>query len=58
MRKLKTFARQLSDVLDLLSGAAAPYQPLPEAFFQQPDWHEAARLRHLPAIWRRAESQR
>lgn len=58
MLKIKTVIRHLQDVLDLISGASMPFQPLPDAFYQQPDWHETARLRHLPAVWRRAESHR
>lgn len=54
MRHIKTVIRQLQDVLDLLSGAAEPFQPLPDTFFQQPDWHQAAQSLQQPAVWRRS----
>ena len=54
MRNLKTVIRQLQDVLDQILGAAAPFQPLPETYFQQPDWHQAAQSLQQPAVWRRS----
>lgn len=52
MKKIQSVFTQLQYVMDALVGVR-PFQPLPEAFFQQPDWHEAAQALRLPAVWRR-----
>ena len=41
MKMIQSVFTQLQYVMDALVGVR-PFQPLPEAFFQQPDWHEAA----------------
>lgn len=30
-----------------------PYQPLPETYFQQPDWQARLSILQTPAAWRR-----
>ncbi len=52
MDKIQSVLTQLQNVMDVLIGFR-PYQPLPEAYFQQTDWHETAQALRLPAIWRR-----
>lgn len=52
MKMIQSVFTQLQYVMDALVGVR-PFQPLPEAFFQQPDWHEAAQALRLPAVWRR-----
>lgn len=37
---------------DVLFGTQ-PFQPLPEAYFQQTDWSSATRGLQMPAAWRR-----
>jgi len=53
MNKIQSVLTQLQYVLDALVDVR-PFQPLPDAFFQHPDWHEAAQALRLPAVWRRA----
>lgn len=43
---------QLQALIDLFCGVQ-PFQPLPEAYFQQPDWTLATRNLQMPAAWRR-----
>ena len=52
MNQIQRVLTQLQDLLDVLVGFR-PFQPLPQAFFEQPDWHEAEQARQLPAVWRR-----
>lgn len=52
MNKFQSVFNHLQYALDVLVGVR-PFQPLPEAFYRQPDWHEAAQALHLPAVWRR-----
>lgn len=52
MKMIQNVFNQVQCLMDALVGIR-PFQPLPEAFFQQPDWHEAAQALRLPAVWRR-----
>jgi hypothetical protein len=52
MKNIRSVFAQLQYVMDALAGVR-PFQPLPEAFFQQPDWHEAEQALRLPTVWRR-----
>ena len=52
MNKIQSVLTQLQKLMDAMDGAR-PFQPLPEAFYQQPDWHQAAQALRLPAVWRR-----
>ncbi len=44
---------RLQALFDLLCGSVSPYQPLPDAYFQQTDWSSATRTLQMPAAWRR-----
>lgn len=57
MNQLRHVYSQLQSFLDVLVGVR-PFQPLPEAFFNQPDWRQAEQLLRAPAVWRRAGSSR
>jgi hypothetical protein len=48
---------QLQTFIDLFFGVQ-PFQPLPEAYFQQPDWALATRALQMPAAWRRQQRVR
>lgn len=52
MKMIQSVFNQFQYLMDALV-AVRPFQPLPDAFFQQPDWHEAAQALRLPAVWRR-----
>jgi hypothetical protein len=43
---------RLNDLFDLMAGGQT-YQPLPDEFFNQPDWDHASKSLALPAAWRR-----
>lgn len=49
----KNLTIRLQALFDLLCGSVPPFQQLPEAYFQQPDWSLATRGLQLPAAWRR-----
>lgn len=53
MSPLRTAYSHFQNLLDVLVGIR-PFQPLPEAFFNQPDWHQAEQSLRSPAVWRRA----
>lgn len=53
MNQLRHLYSQIQTLLDVLVGIR-PFQPLPEAFFNQPDWHQAEQSLRVPAVWRRA----
>lgn len=53
MNQLRTVYSHLQNLLDELFGVR-PFQPLPDAFFNQPDWHQAEQSLRAPAVWRRA----
>lgn len=53
MNQLRTAYNHFQNLLDVLVGIR-PFQPLPEAFFNQPDWHQAEQSLRAPAVWRRA----
>lgn len=53
MNQLRTAYSHFQNLLDVLVGIR-PFQPLPEAFFNQPDWHQAEKSLRSPAVWRRA----
>lgn len=53
MNQLRHVYSQIQTLLDILVGIR-PFQPLPEAFFNQPDWHQAEQSLRAPAVWRRA----
>lgn len=48
----KNLTIRLQALIDLLCGVQ-PFQPLPEAYFQQTDWALATRTLQMPAAWRR-----
>lgn len=52
MNTFHSVIAQLQNVMDVLAGVR-PFQPLPAAFFDQPDWHKATQGLQLPAVWRR-----
>ncbi len=49
----KNLSTRLQALFDLLCGNISPYQPLPEAYFQQTDWTLATQTLQVPAAWRR-----
>lgn len=53
MNQLRIVYSHLQNLLDELF-AIRPFQPLPDAFFNQPDWHQAEQSLRAPAVWRRA----
>lgn len=52
MNKIQSVIAQLQNVMDAFVGVR-PFQPLPQAFFHQPNWQETAQALRLPAVWRR-----
>lgn len=51
-------AARLHTFIELLVGGSKPFQPLPEAYYQQPDWLSASQALQKPAAWRRQCRQR
>lgn len=47
-----TFLSRLQSLMDMISGVQ-PFQPLPESYFQQPDWNRTTQALKTPAAWRR-----
>lgn len=54
---LRNVYSHLQTLLDVLVGIR-PFQPLPEAFFNQPDWHQAEHSLRAPTVCRRAGRSR
>jgi hypothetical protein len=52
MAQRKRFIQRLQSIVEIISGGQ-PWQPLPDAYFEQPDWQMATQLLQLPAAWRR-----
>lgn len=48
----KKIINQLQVFIDLFCGVQ-PFQPLPRAYFQHPDWASTTRALQMPAAWRR-----
>lgn len=46
-------AARLYTFIELLLGGAQPFQQLPAAYHQTPDWLSASKALQLPAAWRR-----
>jgi len=46
-------AAHLHTLIELLVGGSQPFQPLPDAYHQNPDWLLASKELEMPAAWRR-----
>lgn len=57
MAQRKTFIQRLQSIVEILSGGQ-PWQPLPDAYFEQTDWQMASQSLKLPAAWRRQSKVR
>ena len=49
----KSLTNCLRTFFDMLCGDSQPYQPLPAAYYQQPDWSYETQTLQIPAAWRR-----